>query len=118
MNGYLRIYRRILTNPVFRDRQEALCFIWMALMAAWAPCSIYDQGQKYDLERGELVASLRSLSSLFGWSKSRVDRFLRRLEEAAMITRAITTRGRKSQIIRLTDYESCLLYTSPSPRDA
>lgn len=65
MTGYLRIYRHLLTDPIFRDRQEALCYIWMALMAAWAPCTIYDQGQKYDLGRGELVASLRSLSDLF-----------------------------------------------------
>ncbi len=86
MTGYLRIYRQVLTDPIFRDRQEALCYIWMALMAAWSPCTIYDQGQKYDLDRGELAASLRSISTLFGWSRSKVDRFLKRLEEGQRIT--------------------------------
>ena len=106
MTGYLRIYRHLLSDPIFRDKQEALCYIWMALMAAWAPCTIYDQGQKYELDRGELVASLRSLSSLFGWSRSKVDRFLRRLEEGQKVSRRVSTKGRKSQVIHLLDYES------------
>ena len=75
-------------------------------MAAWAPCTIYDQGQKYDLARGELVASLRSISDLFGWSRSKVDRFLKRLEEGQRISRCVSTKGRKSQTIRLLNYES------------
>ncbi|MDA9009538.1 hypothetical protein N9K16_06235 [Alphaproteobacteria bacterium] len=44
--------------------------------------------------------------TFFGWSRSKVDRFLKRLEEGQRISRCVSTKGRKSQTIRLLNYES------------
>jgi hypothetical protein len=53
-----------------------------------------------------LVASIRTVSEIFGWSKSKTDRFLKRLEDEQMITRRRASQGRTAQIIHLSDYET------------
>lgn len=84
--GFIAVDRSIFDHPIFRRRPDRLAaWEWLIASAAWKP-----EGRRGDfgvvhLERGQLPASLRSLGRMWGWPKSNVDCFLKRLVREKMI---------------------------------
>ena len=80
--GYFRMSRGWMRSPDFKtvalDRFcERAAWIWLIEKAAWQSRT-YRLGSKViELERGQLVASLRYLAGEWGWKKDRVARFLK-----------------------------------------
>lgn len=85
MTGYVKLWRGWRDNPVLRDPERALAWLWLIENAAWKPGRVWIKGQSVDLERGELSFSVRFLAEQWGWSKSAVDRFLTVLRNEGMI---------------------------------
>lgn len=84
MSGYIKLYRGwrdtdgITPSKVF---SEAEAWLWLLENATWKETSRWNaKGQEITLLPGQIHVSLRSLSSAWGWSKSKVERFLARLE--------------------------------------
>lgn len=116
MSGYIKIHRGWRDNAIFKgefSRGEA--WIWLIENAAWKPTKARIKGSTVDLDRGELTFSQRFLAEKWGWSKSRVDRFLADLRDECMIeTRskigahsgatAGHSAGQGQSIIRLCNY--------------
>ena len=92
--GCFMVSRQIWDHPEFRPAvfSEREAFMWLVSEAAWKSRTTRAGRAVVDLERGQLCASLRFLSTAWGWSKSRVERFLKRLENRDMI-RAETGTG-------------------------
>src|SRR3546814_991515 len=65
------------------SRRDA--WVWLIENAAWKPTVARIKGDKVELARGELCFAQRFLAEKWGWSKSRVDRFLKALAEEGMI---------------------------------
>lgn len=94
-----------MNSPMFAN--EALCeraaWVWLIENAAFAPRQIRVGSTMVDVERGQLVASLRFLADAWRWNKNRVDRFLKTLEQASAINRAQI--GTATGVVTLCNYD-------------
>ena len=87
MSGYILMHRGWQDNPLF-DREEYSrrdAWAWLIESASWKPSRVRVKGEMVDLERGQLCFAQRFLAEKWGWSKSRVDRFLKALCAESMI---------------------------------
>lgn len=96
--GYIALDRGIFEHPLFRRRPDWLvAWEWLIGRAAWKP-----EGRRCDhgvvhVERGQLAITLRSVGRTWGWPKSNVDWFLKRLvDEEMVILEKTRTRTRTS----------------------
>lgn len=85
--GYVRIYRRLLTHPMFRSPAEALAFAYLICQAQWQDREYRLKGRTYQLKRGQVVMSVRDFAEAMERSKDWAKRFLDRLENEGMIAR-------------------------------
>lgn len=69
---------------------------WLIANAMWKARKMRVAGQVVALDRGQLSYSVRFLASKWGWSKSRVDRFLHLLADENMIELSGTVAGQKA----------------------
>lgn len=114
MSGYFLMHRGWQDNPIF-DREEFSrrdAWAWLIEHAAWKPSRAHIKGEMIDLDRGELCFAQRFLAEKWGWSKSRVDRFLKLLAAEGMIetrTKIGATSdhaaGQGQSIISICNYE-------------
>ena len=81
--GYFKMRRGWMDSRDFKpvSNKAPLCeraaWIWLIEHAAWKPQKWRVGGATIQLQRGQLIASLRYLGKAWGWSKSRVQRFLK-----------------------------------------
>lgn len=84
--GWIALHRGWRDNPVFRgEYSRADAWVWLIENAAWKPSRVRIKGEMVDLDRGELSFAQRFLAEKWGWSKSRVDRFIAELRDQGMI---------------------------------
>lgn len=86
MAGYIKLHRGWRDNEIFgKEFSRADAWIWMIENACWKPKRVKVKGKFVTLERGELSFSQRFMAEAWGWSKSRVDRFIAELRDEGMI---------------------------------
>ena len=80
--GNFSVSRSIWTSDLFAREPftEREAWIWMISSAVWRDKTTRVGHYIIELERGQLCYSIRFLAKAWGWSKSRVDRYLKRLE--------------------------------------
>jgi len=85
--GYILIDREIWDHDIFEVEPftERLAWMWMISSAAWQDKRVRVGRKPYTLQRGQLVFSIRFLAEKWIWSKSKVHRFLARLQSEQMI---------------------------------
>lgn len=69
---------------------------WLIANAMWKGAKVRVRGTVVDLKRGQICFSIRFLASKWGWSKSRVDRFLHQLAAENMIEMSGTVAGQNA----------------------
>ncbi len=102
--GVFAVDRGIFSDPDFAKEPftEREAFMWLVSEAAWKDHSRRADGKTIKLKRGQLCHSVRFMAEAWEWSKSRVDRFLGRLENRDTIRREI---GTKTQTITICNYD-------------
>lgn len=86
MSGYIKLHRGWRDSSIFRgefSRSDA--WIWLIENAAWKPTRARIKGVTVEIGRGELTFAQRFMAEQWGWSKSRVDRFIAELRAEGMI---------------------------------
>jgi hypothetical protein len=84
--GFFLMHRGWRNNPIFKGEfSRADAWVWLIENACWKSSRTRIKGETVTLDRGELSFSIRFLADAWGWSKSRVDRFLADLREESMI---------------------------------
>jgi len=98
VGGYFAVNRKIFDHPLFCSRPEwHRAWEWLIAGAAYCDRTKRLSSRLVELQRGQLATTVRALAEEWGWSKSNVDYFLRRLEDEGMIVRARTrTKSRTS----------------------
>jgi hypothetical protein len=91
--GVFAVDRGIWDHDLFFDgeplsRREA--WLWLVSEAAWKERTRRIIGRSIELQRGQLVASLRFIASKWQWSEPRVRRFLAVLISECMMTQRPT----------------------------
>jgi hypothetical protein len=88
--GFITIERRTFVHPVFAKRPKwQWGWHWLIAAAAWRPTGKRLSAGVVALQRGQFACTVRDLAGEWGWSKSAVAYFLRRLQDEQMITCAI-----------------------------
>lgn len=101
--GVFAVDRGIWDHPIFADEPltEREAWTWLIAEASFKPRARNVGGKIVRLERGQLAASVRFMGDKWQWSKSRVDRFLKRLKTETMIE---TDAGTGLLIITINNY--------------
>lgn len=111
--GVFAVDRGIWDHPSFADEPftEREAWQWLISEAAFKARVRNVGGRKIELTRGQLAASVRFMAERWQWSKSRVDRFLKRLKTDAMIG---TDSGTGLLVITLCNYDKFQRVSLPS----
>lgn len=97
------VSRAIWDHEMF-DREaftEREAWMWLISEAAWKPTRTRIGTLMVELGRGQLAHSVRFMAERWGWSKSRVDRFLGRLKIGTLIE---TDAGQGVNVITICKY--------------
>lgn len=85
MSGFVVMQREALDHPLLRDGDRFRAWFWLIAHACWKPTRVIIKGEIIELGRGDMTFSQRFLAEKWGWSKSRVDRFMSDLRDHNMI---------------------------------
>jgi hypothetical protein len=83
--GFIAMHREAFEHHLLRDAERFRAWFWLVSEAAWKPTRVRIKGETIELQRGELSFAQRFLAEKWGWSKSRVDRFIADLRDEGMI---------------------------------
>ena len=113
MSGYVKISRAIFGHGMFKEEPytETQAWIWFICGASYKDDTVRVGHLIVDVKRGEYVASIRFLAKKFGWTTSRVKRFLDRLTRGKMVTTK-ATQGITS--INLLNYDEYQFFIQPT----
>lgn len=112
MAGYITLPRDIQNHWLWDNSRHLKYWLTIVLQATWCRTRYPFGGAVFDLERGQLVTSMRLLASKFGCSSQTVMNFLDMLEQARFIKR---DSGAHGTIITILDYDS---YQPPNNNDS
>lgn len=86
--GVYAIDRGVWEHPCFAPEPytEREAWLWMIGAAVWRDKRVRAGREMVDLKRGQLAFSERFMAQRWGWDKSRVHRFLLRLQHEAMVS--------------------------------
>jgi hypothetical protein len=87
--GYVRLYRKILENPLFKDKPAAWFKIWIFILlrANWRESVFHPrQGESITVPAGSLITSLEKLGTHAALSKEHARRCLNYLERTHAVT--------------------------------
>ncbi|MEL6362835.1 MAG: hypothetical protein AAFR21_17315 [Pseudomonadota bacterium] len=109
MTGYIRHHRSTFDHPCFADEPftEREAWVWMIMEASYKPRVKRTGRHVANLERGQFSASVRFLAEKWGWTKSKVHRFLERLKNRDMIG---TETGTGMMVLTISNYD---IYQEP-----
>ena len=87
MDGYIKLYRTSLEDPLFEEEPFTKWQAWcdLLLLAYHSESSFWVRGIAVKAQCGCVYMSAVNLSKRWGWSKGKVDRFLRSLTEDGRI---------------------------------
>lgn len=88
MAGWIKVYRDIENNWLWKDKpfSRGQAFIDLLLMVNHQDKKILFNGDLVEVKRGSRITSLRQLGENWGWSRTKVKKFLEQLEKDNMIT--------------------------------
>jgi hypothetical protein len=105
-DGYVRIYRRVWDNPVFRNRQEAAVFVWMVSVAQWREAVVSTRHGPVRLFPGELIFATREVAPQFSMSRTALQRLIARMILSGMICADHgRMSGRNGAIVAILNYK-------------
>ena len=84
-DGYVALFRRVYSNPAFRDWDEASVFIAIFAHARWRDGTVSTPHGPVALKRGECLISERDLAAHFLMHLNKVRRVLRSLVDHGMV---------------------------------
>jgi hypothetical protein len=104
MRGWVKIHRDLSTHPVWLQEKFTRGQAWvdLILLAKFEPGYVRKRGARITLFRGQLAWSQAELAIRWDWSRNKLRRFLKELEEDGMIT---VKRTNVSSTITIVNYE-------------
>ena len=107
MAGTVKIARAIFDHGAFADEPftEREAWIWLIMEAAWKPRKRRVGDYVVDVERGQVAASVRFMAKAWKWTAPKVQRYLKRLENLAMIVPKTDTGVTVITICKYDDFQ-------------
>lgn len=107
MNGYIKIDRKILNNPLWTEKPFSKGQAWVDLigLANWKDSEVLVGYETVIVHRGEVARSQLWLADRWGWSAKKVRAFLGYLEREGALTKKGTTKGTTLTIENYNKYQ-------------
>ncbi|CAD8327872.1 phage protein [uncultured phage] len=107
MSGWIKIYRKIMENPLYFSEpfNRSLAWIDMLLLANHADSFFFKRGVKVEVKRGQIGYDLDSLAKRWKWSRGKVERFVKFLENDNQIVRQKTNVTTLISIVNYKEYQ-------------
>lgn len=104
MKGWIKIHRDLYNHPIWIQEQFTRGQAWvdLILLAKFESGYVRKRGARITLFRGQLAWSQAELAIRWDWSRNKLRRFLKELEEDGMIT---VKRTNVSSTITIVNYE-------------
>lgn len=108
MSGWIKLYRKITENPLYFSEpfNRSLAWIDMLLLANHADSFFFKRGVKVEVKRGQIGYDLDSLAKRWKWSRGKVERFIKFLENDNQIVRQKTNVTTLISIVNYKDYQT------------
>lgn len=105
--GYVKVYRDVRDHWVWKDKPFSRGQAWIDLlmMVNHEDKKILFDGVLIPVNRGMTITSLHKLADRWGWSTSKVGRFLDILEQDVMIRQERNTKRTAISIVNYSDYQ-------------
>lgn len=110
--GWVAIHRSIRDHWLYQEKRVFSKYeAWLDLLmdANHQNNKFLFDGQLIEIERGQFITSIRQLCDRWGWSNSKVNRFLKMLEDDQMLNRKSDT---KKTVITIANYDFYQRYES------
>lgn len=101
--GGIFLLRKLRANPLWQDKPFTKGQAWvdMLLQANHKDAEVFYKGEIYMVHRGQFIKTERDLAGDWGWSRSKVTRFLKLLKKCSMI---VTKPAPKANRITILNY--------------
>lgn len=118
--GVFAVSRKIFEDPDFAPEPftQREAFMWLVASAAWREHETRGAFGKITLQRGEFCFSIRFLAERWGWSKSRVERFISALKNRDTIRDSKRDGEQVWKISKYNDFQILKEPTRDSKRDS
>lgn len=103
--GVFAVDRGVWDHPILQSREpysRREAWLWLVSEATWKAKTIYVDGKRVSLNRGQLAHSIRFIADRWRWPKSNVARFLDMLKTDTMIE---TQAGHGITVITICKYD-------------
>lgn len=106
-SGYICLHRKIFTNKFYNSEPFCRIMAWidLLLLANHAPGIFYHRNIMINVNRGQTAYSIESLSIRWQWSRGKVERWLRTLENERQIVRQKTNLTTLITILNYNQYQ-------------
>lgn len=103
-SGWIKIHRKITDNPLYFAEPFTRIQAWidLLLLANHKEGFFYVRGNRVTVERGQMGMSQKNLAQRWKWSRGKVDRYLKDLENTGNI---IQQKNSITSIISICNYE-------------
>jgi DNA replication protein DnaD len=107
MEGWIKIYRKIMENPMYFSEPFTRMQAWLdlLLLANIKDAYYYVRGNKVVVHRGQVGLSEVALAKRWKWSRSKVSRFLKYLENEQQIEQQKNSVTTLISIINYNEYQ-------------
>ena len=115
--GWISLHRQIQDGWLWQDKpfSKGQAWIDLLLLVNHTDSKVFIDGQLVEVERGQRIISIRQLCDRWGWSNSKVVRFLNVLESDEMLSRKSDTKKTVITIANYSKYQDCNI-TETTPK--
>lgn len=107
MSGWIKLHRKITDNPLYFSEQfnRSMAWIDLLLLANYADNYFFKRGVRVDVKTGQVGYDLDSLAKRWKWSRGKVERFLKMLENDNQIVRQKNNVTTLISIVNYKEYQ-------------
>ena len=106
MNGYIKLHRKLLENPLMKKPAWAWLWVVLLLMANHKDEEFIFNGEVVKLKSGQFLTGRKQLSIKSGLPESTIEDILRFLESRQQIRQQKTSKHRIITIVKWGEYQS------------
>ena len=114
--GWIKLHRKIRECSVIWDDKpfsRGQAWIDLLMMANHEAKDIFFDGGVYRVERGQQLTSIRKLSEIWGWSRTKTTKFLNDLKKAEMVSFKSDTKKTVITIVNYDNYQDAEIQKEP-----
>ena len=107
MSGYIKIYRSVTRNQIWNDKPFSKGQAWIDLLlrANHKDSKVLINDTWIEIKPGETIWSIKDMAERWGWSRSKVGRFIDGLQTERMVNQKRTSKFTKISVVNWKKYQ-------------